>query len=92
MRLRLNVVNVLRAVIRNGPEVAESDVIGPCGLLLGFDPVAVDTVGCDLLLARRRLAGISDPLRVPYLESAAQWGVGRRAAHQIERIPVGSGS
>lgn len=91
-RLRLNVVNVLRAVIRNGPEAAQDDVIGHCGLLLGFDPVAVDTVGHELLLARRKMAGISDTLRVPYLEAAAQWGVGRRAAREIERIPVGSGS
>lgn len=87
-RLRLNIVNALRTVARNGPDATVADTVQCGGLLLGFDPVAVDTVGHELLLAQRRKLGIDKVFDVPYLDAAAADGVGRRALHELECIPV----
>lgn len=87
-RLRLNIANALRVVCRNGPDARREDVLASGYVLLGFDPVAVDTVGRDLLTATRRKVGLTEKLDVRYLEAAADDGVGRLALHELERVPV----
>ena len=91
-RLRLCVVDALRLVIRNGPDASPDDLLDHGGILLGFDPVAVDTVGLALLGLRRRLAGIDKPLSVPSLSSAATLGAGRAVAHNIEQVVIDAGA
>ncbi len=87
-RLRLNITNALRTVIRNGPDATAEDVFEFGGLLLGCDPVAVDATGYDLLIAQRQRKGVGGRIRVPYLTAGADLGVGRRALHELDRIPV----
>ncbi|MFH1745544.1 MAG: DUF362 domain-containing protein [Planctomycetota bacterium] len=87
-RLRLNIVNALRIVIRNGPDAWEADIGNHGGLLLGFDPVAVDTVGREVLQHHRREQGLAADLEVNYLESAAQADIGRHEAHELEQLVI----
>ena len=90
-RLRLNIVNGLRAVLRNGPDANPCDVLPLGQMLFGLDPVAVDACGQEVLIAERRKCGIVGDLRVPYLDSAGAMGVGRRQPHEVERVPVRHG-
>ncbi len=87
-RLKINIVNALRLVVRNGPDAARGDVVDCGTLLMAFDPVAVDTVGHELLLSKRHSAGLTDGVDVPYLTAAAEWGVGRRAPYKLHRKRV----
>ena len=87
-RLKLNLVDAIRMVVRNGPDAAEEDLFPHRGLLLGFDPVAVDTVGLALLGLRRRQAGLKSVPAVRYIESAAERGVGRRQRHELEQLVI----
>ena len=91
-KLRLSVVDALRMVIRNGPDAAPDDLLAHGGLLLGFDPVAVDTVGLSLLTLRRRQVGIRDALDAPCLRSAAALGVGRVEGHDLEQVVIAGGA
>jgi hypothetical protein len=87
-RLKLNVVNALRMVVNNGPDAREEDIVAYGGLLLGFDPVAVDTVGLELLAIERRRLGVRGRLDVRYLPAAGEAGVGRWRPGHLERIGV----
>lgn len=87
-RLRLNIVNALHVLVRNGPEAAEADAIEAGIVLLGQDPVAVDRIGLDLLTAERRTAGLEDPVAVPYLTVAGDSGLGRIGSREIEQITL----
>jgi len=87
-RLRLNLCNALRIVIRNGPEATEDDVTAYEGILAGFDPVAVDQVGLSILDAQRREQGTRPRLDVPYLSAAGRDGVGRAHPADIERVAL----
>lgn len=90
-KLRLNIVNAFRIVARNGPEANGRDILNVGTLLLGFDPVAVDSVGYALLLRERRRLGLTEPFDVPYLKAANADDVGRQEAHLVERIPLTHG-
>ena len=85
-RLKLNIVNAVRTVINNGPDAAENDIYPHGGILLGFDPVATDAVGLDILLRQRRKAGLGGHLDVPYLEDARARGVGRMRVTEIDHL------
>ena len=91
-RLRLNVVNALRVVTAHGPDAREEDLSGYGGLILGFDPVAVDNVGLGILAMQRRDRHLSTDLWVPYLTSAAAMGLGRWRPADIDRITLGVGA
>jgi hypothetical protein len=86
-RMRLNIVDALRPVIKNGPDANEDDIESYGGLLMGFDPLAVDWIARSLLEIQRRRHGL-DGLRVPYLRDAALMGAGRAHPAEIERVPV----
>jgi len=87
-KVRLNIVNALRVVARHGPDAAEGDIVTHRGLLFGFDPVAVDAVGHERLIAHRRTYDLGGAFAVPYLSAAAACGAGRREPHQVELLPV----
>ncbi len=87
-RLRLNIVNALRVVVDRGPDARPEDVAEYGGLLLGFDPLAVDIVGRSVLAMERRSRGLPPWFGVPYLDSAAVMRVGRWRPAEIERLAL----
>lgn len=87
-RLKLNICDALRTVVREGPAADAGNTCPHGGLLVGFDPVAVDAVGLDILRLQRRQLGLGATGEVIYLRSADQLGVGRGQPHGIERVPV----
>ena len=91
-RLRLTIVNALRLVVRNGPDARADDVVPFGGLLLGFDPVALDAVGLELLEEQGRKLAVETPLRIPYLEAAAEDAVGRRAPAELDHVVARHGA
>lgn len=85
-KLRLTIVNAVRLAIRGGADATENDVVGWGGLLLGQDPVAVDTKALDLLLRQRRLAGETVYDNVPYLQKACEIGLGRWQSNDVDHV------
>jgi hypothetical protein len=79
-KLRLNIVNALRAVYKGGPAVGPESTWAHAGLLLSTDPVATDAVGIEILNEQRAkvsLGPVSDTAgQVPHVHAAAQRGVG----------------
>jgi len=90
-KLKLNIVNAIRLVANRGPDAREEDIVAWGGLLLGFDPLAVDTVGLSILAAERRRLGLSPQLRVRYLAAAARMGLGRWRPAEIDRTVLEAG-
>ena len=87
-RLRLTLVNALRVIFQGGPEARE-DAMWDGGILFGgFDPVAVDVIGLQLLdhvrekLKLERIGGEGGSL--PYLEAAEARGLGTAELYEIE--------
>ncbi|MFQ5804857.1 MAG: DUF362 domain-containing protein [Phycisphaerae bacterium] len=87
-RLKLNIVNALRVVVNRGPEAQEEDIVAYGGLLLGFDPLAVDNVGLSILTAERRRRGLPASFEVRYLASAAKMRLGRWRPADVDRAAV----
>jgi len=87
-RLKLNIVNALRVVVDGGPDAREADIVGYGGLLLGFDPVAVDNVGLSILATERRRLGLNGGGEIRYLVAAARAGLGRWRPVDIDRVAV----
>ena len=87
-KIKLNVMNALRLVVRNGPDAKEEDVAGYGGLLLGYDPLAVDNVGLSLLAMERRRMGLATGFGVRYLSSAAAMKLGRWRPGDVQRIAL----
>ncbi len=87
-KLKLNVVNAVRVVVNHGPDACEDDLVGYGGLLLGFDPLAVDSVGLSILSMERRRLGLAAGIEVPYMMSAAEMGLGRWRPADIDRIAL----
>ena len=56
--------------------------------MLGFDPLAVDTVGLSILALERRRLGLPGGLAVRYLDSAAAMELGRWRRGDIDRLAV----
>ena len=86
-KLRIHIVNVLRIVFDRGPDAFE-DFIWDSGILLGgFDPVALDMIGLQILDRVRNaltLPRISEPDGPPaYLAAAADHGLGTAKLHKI---------
>lgn len=87
-RLKLNIVNALRVVVENGADAREGDLEAYGGLLLGRDPVAVDSVALRLLDVLRRRHGIEQAVNVPYLGAAGRDGIGRERPADIDRVQL----
>ncbi|UCG17708.1 MAG: DUF362 domain-containing protein [Phycisphaerales bacterium] len=87
-KLKLNIVNALRLVFDGGPE-ARDDLTWESGIVIaGFDPVAVDTVGLELLNRTRKSLRLPYVDRrqgkVAYLGAASERGLGCSRLHRIE--------
>jgi len=87
-RLKLNLTNALRIVVDRGPDAREEDLVTWGGLILGFDPVAVDSIGLGLLSVERRRKGLEGVFRVPHLLAAGDDGVGRWRPSDVDRIAI----
>jgi hypothetical protein len=87
-RLRLNIVNALRVVVDRGPDATTDALVPYGGLLMGFDPVAVDSIGLGLLSLERRRRGLDQPLSVRYLSAAGEAGVGRWRPGTIDHVAM----
>ncbi|HSW46223.1 MAG TPA: DUF362 domain-containing protein [Phycisphaerae bacterium] len=79
-KLRVHIVNGLRALFDRGPEVHNEHVWPHAGILASTDPVAVDSVSLDIINTKRTsagLPGIGDSKgRLPHIHTAAQRGLG----------------
>ena len=89
-KLRLHVVNALRIVIDKGPDARAPYIIDRGALLLGLDPVAVDSLGLEILNRVRRNGGLGKiedhQGPVLHLAAAAARGLGCHQLHQIQYV------
>jgi uncharacterized protein (DUF362 family) len=87
-RVRLNVIEALRAQCEKGPHAAREWQFTPRAVLVGTDQVAVDAVGARLVEAERRRRGLptlAETGREPsYIALAASRGLGRSELGSIE--------
>ncbi|UCG33275.1 MAG: DUF362 domain-containing protein [Phycisphaerales bacterium] len=88
-KLRLNIVDALRAMIDHGPQADEQYVEPAYLLLVGTDPVAVDTCGLFWLNRLRKERGLppvgGQHQHVAYLHAAEATGVGSANLDRISR-------
>lgn len=79
-KLRIHIVNALRAVFDGGPLSSAEGIWRHSGILVSTDPVAADQVAIDILneeRARRGLPAIGDREgHVPHVRAAALRGLG----------------
>lgn len=79
-KLRIHIVNALRAVYKGGPLVTPDNLWTHSGVLLSTDPVAADAVGVSLINTQReavKLPTIGDAdARIPHVRAAADRGLG----------------
>jgi hypothetical protein len=89
-KLRLHLVNALRVVIDKGPEAHPPNIIDRKGLLFALDPVAVDSLGLEILNRTRLDGGLGkiedEQGPVTFLAAAAARGLGRDALHEIDYV------
>ncbi len=89
-KLRLHLVNGLKIVHDGGPEAAASGVALAAALLVGVDPVAIDTAGLETINHERTSSGLQ-PIRPPmgklgYLGHAEKIGLGCAELHSIDLV------
>jgi hypothetical protein len=89
-KLRLNIMNALRIVYDTRPDTAHDPVDVASALVVGTDPVAVDTIGQTVLDAMRREKGLTpvtpEPGMVLQHRLAAQKGLGINNVEYIELV------
>lgn len=91
-KLRLHLVNALRAVFDKGP-TASLENIWPAGTIMAsFDPVATDTVGLEMLNRQRDVHGLpaldDDDQPIPWLYDASRRGLGTTSWDQIRQVKI----
>lgn len=93
-RLKLNIVNGLRAVFDKGPEAGANEMDSVGTLLFGRDPVACDAVGYGILNEIRSLHQLGPLLhgsRAPrQLVTASRLGVGQFDINAVDLLDVES--
>ncbi len=91
-RLKLHIVDALRVVSAGGPDAREVNIDTASTVLISRDPVAADTVGQDILDARRlvrrlpRLA--ADSGKLPILATAARKGLGMNDPDALDHVKI----
>ena len=93
-KLRLNIMNALRIIYDTRPDTARDPVDAASALVIGTDPVAVDTVGQTVLDAMRLEKALKPVTAEPGLvlqhRLAAEKGLGINNMEYIELVrPVG---
>ncbi len=89
-KLRLVVCDAIKAQYNGGPAFKPQWVWDCGGILVGADPVAVDLIGCEIVEAKRKDAGMPELKLVgrepKYIETAAAMGLGVADRERIELI------
>jgi hypothetical protein len=79
-KLRLHLVNAIRALYDGGPAVKPQGIWNHAGLIISRDPVAADAVGTDIInehRQRHKLPPIGNAAgQIPHLHTAARLGLG----------------
>jgi hypothetical protein len=92
-KLRLTVCDASRIQIHNGPAFFPRHAREYGGVLVGFDPVALDRTGWRIIEDERRRAGmpsLRDEGREPtYISSAQRLGLGCADRERIELVEMG---
>lgn len=87
-KIRLHLVNALRAVFDGGPSARPGKMWEPKSIYAAFDPVAADTVALELLNAERKRRNLplldSDEFPVPCLRDAVRRGLGNTSWDDIQ--------
>ena len=91
-KLRLHMVNALRAVFDKGPTIS-GDTVWPAGTLItSFDPVAADTVGLEMLNQQRDVHGLpaldDEEQPIPSLHDAQRRGLGTTSWDRIRQVKI----
>jgi hypothetical protein len=91
-RLRLHLVNALRAVFDKGP-TASFETTWPAGTIIAsFDPVAADTVGLEMLNHQRDAHSLpaldDDDQPIPSLHDAQRRGLGTTSWDRIRQVKI----
>jgi hypothetical protein len=79
-KIRLNIVNAIRALCEGGPHVRPHGMWNHAGLLVSRDPVAADAAGIDIINDERRRRSL--PLignkagHIPHIHAAARLSLG----------------
>jgi two-component system chemotaxis response regulator CheB len=91
-KLRLNLINAVRAVFDGGPAAEPTNVFEPRALIASRDPVAADTVGVEVLNDERHERGLpvidSEDIPVPALHDAHKRGVGTTSWDDLRHVRV----
>jgi len=91
-RLKLHVVDALRVVSAGGPDAREANIDTARTVLISRDPVAADTVGQDILDARRLVRGLprlaADSGKLPILATAARKGLGMNDPDALDHVKI----
>ncbi len=89
-KLRLNILNGLRTACHNGPLVDRNYIVDTGLLVLGRDPIAVDTIALETLNVARQKFDLPairlDAEHLPALIDAAEKGLGHVDVRKIKRL------
>ncbi len=89
-KLRLHIVDALRVVYDGGPEASTGAVRNHGMILASTDPVAIDTIGLEVLNDSRKHAGLPPVARsaasLPYLKSSHEAGLGIAARYAVDVV------
>lgn len=86
-KTRLVVVDALIGQYHRGPHGDPRYQWPFSGIIMGTDPVAIDTVSLEVINQKRRDNAL-DPIRLPYLDWAREEGIGTNAANEIDVIEI----
>ena len=79
-KLRVNVMNAVRALYDGGPAVQRQGIWSHAGLIMSRDPVAVDAVGIDIINDHRQRHGLpaigNAAGQIPHVHAAARLRLG----------------
>lgn len=93
-KVRLHLMNAMRAVFAGGPEVRPEYRWIYAGIVAGKDPVAIDSVGLDILNEQRVRAKLPpiapDASGIPHIHAAAHTGLGTNDQDYIDLIAPAS--
>jgi len=87
----LNIVDGLRGCYEGGPGANPQFIYNYNTMLIGTDPVAVDRIGYEIVLAKRIEEGVQDeenPVGIKFIELAEKLGLGISDPEKINRIEL----
>lgn len=85
-RLRVTLFNALSVKADPESELLSQRLVHHGGLLIGQDPVALDTVGYDTLIQIRNRNGLNGAIPSPILSAAQTERLGRFQVHEVDDL------